>query len=64
MTSNNLNVLTETPGRKRPLLSGECAKISMTLFKRTVMAILARARTSQVHVKDMITFSPHFNGKF
>lgn len=59
---NNSNVLTETPGRKRPLLSGECNKVSMTPSKRTVMAILARARTAQVHVKDMVTFSPHFNG--
>ncbi|XP_008182076.1 KH domain-containing, RNA-binding, signal transduction-associated protein 2-like [Acyrthosiphon pisum] len=59
---NNSNGLTETPGRKRPLLSGECAKVSMTPSKRTVMAILARARTAQVHVKDMVTFSPHFNG--
>lgn len=62
VTPNNPNVLTETPGRKRPLLSGECAKVSMTPSKRTVMAILARARTAQVHVKDMVTFSPHFNG--
>lgn len=62
MTPNNPNVLTETPGRKRPHLSGECAKVSMTPSKRTVMAILARARTAQVHVKDMVAFSPHFNG--
>lgn len=62
-TLNNSNVLVETPGRKRPLLSGECAnKVSMTPSKRTVMAILARARTAQVHVKDMVAFSPHFNG--
>lgn len=62
VTSNNPNVLSETPGRKRPLLSGECAKLSMTPSKRTVMAILARARSAQVHVKDMVAFSPHFNG--
>lgn len=62
MVSNNANALTETPGRKRPLLSGECAKVSMTPSKRTVMAILARARTAQVHVKDLVAFSPHFNG--
>jgi len=62
VTPNNLNVLAENAGRKRPLLSGECAKVSMTPSKRTVMAILARARTSQVHTKDMVSFSPHFNG--
>lgn len=59
---NNSNVLTENAGRKRPLLSGECAKVSMTPSKRTVMAILARARTAQVHVKDMVAYSPQFNG--
>lgn len=62
VTPNNPSVLSETPGRKRPLLSGECAKLSMTPSKRTVMAILARARSAQVHVKDMVAFSPHFNG--
>lgn len=61
-TQNNSNVLTENPGRKRPLLSGECTKVSMTPSKRTVMAILARARTAQVHVKDMVSFPHHFNG--
>jgi len=55
-------VLAENAGRKRPLLSGECAKVSMTPSKRTVMAILARARTAQVHAKDMVSYSPHFNG--
>lgn len=59
---NNSNVLAENARRKRPLLSGECAKVSMTPSKRTVMAILARARTAQVHTKDMVSFSPHYNG--
>ncbi|XP_015363500.1 PREDICTED: KH domain-containing, RNA-binding, signal transduction-associated protein 3-like isoform X2 [Diuraphis noxia] len=59
---NTNQTIINVSGRKRPLLSGECAKVSMTPSKRTVMAILARARTAQVHVKDMVTFSPHFNG--
>lgn len=60
---NVVGALSETPGRKRPLLSGESAKVPMTPSKRTVMAILARARTAQVHAKDnMVAFSPHFNG--
>ncbi|XP_050420643.1 KH domain-containing, RNA-binding, signal transduction-associated protein 1-like isoform X2 [Adelges cooleyi] len=55
--------ISETPGRKRPLLTGgESSKVAMSPSKRTVMAILARARTAQVHAKDMVTLTPHLNG--
>ncbi|XP_050544950.1 KH domain-containing, RNA-binding, signal transduction-associated protein 3-like isoform X1 [Daktulosphaira vitifoliae] len=61
-TDQTIIKCSETAGRKRPLIVGECTKITTNPSKRSVMAILARARATQLHRKEIVAFSPHFNG--